>query len=592
MFDPYDATQIRRLNKAVRASYRKLDSFRRQRRDLVREYAGPYYGDNANYTEDQPVNMLALTVEIYLMLLAGSNPKVLLPTTRLDLLPDIADLEAIVNKELADMRFDKTLRRWVQEAMFCCGVLKCGLVDSGYVELVPGEPLPGQDYFAEVVDFDDFVFDTDANSWERITFLGDRYKVDYEALIRSGEYDVQAKAAVKPFNSDVSRDDGDRASTISITQTSENQQEESFRTQAEVWDIALPEEGIIVTIPDAPEVLAPLKVVEWSGASNSPYHVLRFHDVPGNAMPLPPGALLKSLNKTLNGLYRKMVRQAQRQKTLGLYRAGEADEADKIRKANDGDLVGVSNPDTVTEISFGGASQENMAFALQVRQAYGEIAGNIDALGGLGPQADTARQDAMLTSTVSRKAAKMSLVVVDATVEVIRTLIHHVINDPLKSYSAMRPIAGTGVEMLAEMTPGDRAFSLGDFGVEIQPYSMQYRSPGERAADIRQLLAEVVFPMLPVLQGQGVDLKLQSLFELLGKYMDLPELVNLFEFAAPVMQSPDEAGGAPQVSHRTYERVSRPGASAQGNARTMMQLLSGGNPQQSEQAAITRPTGT
>ena len=589
MFDPHDSLQVRRLNNAVRASHKKLESFRKQRRDLIKEFAGPYYGDNSQI-EEQPVNMLALTVDIYLMLLAGSNPKVLLPTWRQDLLPDIADLEAIVNQELGAMRFDKTLRRWVQEAIFCIGVLKCGLVDSDYVELIPGEPMPSQEYFAEVVDFDDFVFDTEATSWDRITFLGDRYKVDYDALMQSHEFPIKARASVRPLDNDISAE-SDRASDIGISQTSENQQEEVFKRTANVWDICLPEEKLIITLPDSPNVVAPLKVVEWNGSTTSPYHVLRFMDVPGNPMPLPPGSLLTSLNRTLNALYRKMIRQAQRQKTLGLYRAGEQDDAKKIQDASDGELIGVSNPDTVTQVSYGGASQENLAFALQVRQAFGEIAGNIDALGGLGPQAETARQDAMLAQTVSKKAAKMSLVVVDATTEVLKSLIHHILTDPARTYTATRPISGTSIELLAELVPGDRPFTLDDFRIEVQPYSMTYRSPQERAADLKGIFVELIFPMLPTFQEQGINVKIQSLFELLAKYMDLPELYQLFEFTAPTMLPGDDQIQQPQVSHRTYERINRSASTSRGNAATMMQLAAGGNPQPKQMAALSRPTG-
>ena len=588
MFNPSDPDQVQRLNKAVRASHRKMESFRKQRLDLIREFSGPYYGDNT--VEEQPVNMLALTVDIYLMLLAGSNPKVLLPTWRQDILPEIADLEAIINRELGEMRFDRTLRKWVQEAIFCIGILKCGLVDGDYVELIPGEPMPAQNYFAEVVDFDDFVYDTDASSWDRITFLGDRYQVDYDAIMASDEFPSLAKASLKPYEM---HDQEDRASQIGIEQGSENQQEESFIRKAYVWDICLPEEGLIVTIADNPGAVVPLKVVEWNGTTNSPYHVLRFMDVPGNAMPLAPGALLKSLNRTLNALYRKMVRQANRQKSLALYRLGAGDDAKKIQDASDGELVGVSSVDNVQQVSFGGASQENLAFALQIRQTFGEVAGNIDALGGLGPQADTARQDAMLAQTVSKKAAKMSLVVVDATVEVIKSLIHHVVNDPVRTYTTTRPIQGTSLEALAELSPGDRPFSLDDFRVEVQPYSMSYRSPSERAGDLKGVFLELIFPMLPALQQQGVNVKLQALFELLAKYLDLPEIYQLFEFAAPVMVGGDgsEQTQQPQVSHRTYERVNRSGATSRGNAATMMQLAAGGNPQQAQQAKLSQPTG-
>lgn len=309
-------------------------------------------------------------------------------------------------------------------------------------------------------------------------------------------------------------------------------------------------------------------------------------------MPLPPGQVLKSLNKSLNALYRKLVAQAKRQKSLGLYRHGEQDDAERIKNANDGELIGVSHPDTVKEVNFGGAAQENLAFAITIRDLFSMLAGNLDAMGGLGPQSDTASQDRMIQNTVSQKSAKMAESVVEATTELIRDIVHHIWNDPIRSYRAQRQIAGTDVFVDSQLSPGERFGRFEDFDIKIEPYSMVYRSPNQRASEIVQILTQVAFPMMPFLQQQGVGVNIQRLFEYLAKYMSLPELQHIFEFIQPPMPgSGGEEARQPQVSHRTYERVNRPGATRQGNDRTMTQMLMGGNPQKSQVAALGRPTG-
>lgn len=558
---------------------------------MVSEYVGSYYG-NADVACEMPTNFLSLLVDTYVMHLAGSNPQVLLPTARKDILPFVADLESIVNKELKEMNFDKTIRRWVLEAIFSIGILKCGLVDSDYVEVIPGQPQPSQDYFADIVDLDDFVFDTEASSWDRITFIGDRYKVDYDQLMESPSFSDEGKASLK-VREDMFEEDGERVSDIGIDESADGD-ESSFKKTAWVWDICLPEEGLIVTIAenDQDSITAPLKVIEWDGVSNSPYHCLWFSDVPGNLMPLAPGQVVRSLNKSLNALYVKMVNQARRQKTLGLFRHGETDDAKRIQTADDGDLVPVSDPSTVNEVNFGGASQENLAFAIHARDLFSQLAGNLDAMGGLGPQSDTFRQDALISSTVSKKTAKMSLAVVDATTEVIRDFVYRIWTDPLKSYSATRPVSGTSVEVEAQLLPGERFGSFHDFDIRIEPYSMTYKSPQERSSDIVQLLMNVVFPIMPMLQQQGIGLNLQRVMEILSKYMSLPELQLMFEFiSVPLPGTNDDGATQPQMTHRTYERISRPGASRQGNDQTMQQILMGGNPQESQVAALSRPTG-
>lgn len=587
--NPENPTQVRLLFGAVKAAHRKLEGPRNARQELIKEYVGKVHGDSGDGAQEMPVNMLALMVDVYLMTLAGNTPQVILPTPRQDLLPYIADLEAIVNQELQDMRLGKTIRRWVQEAIFSMGVLKSGLVDSEYIEILPGEPQPLQEYFAEVVDFDDFVYDVDAKSWDKIGFIGDRYVVDYDAIIDSDAYDPAGKRFLKIREE--AYDEEIRASSLIISEEPEALSE-SWRKTCYLWDICLPEQGIILTLADSHDTSVPLKVSEWTWPSTSPYKTLWFTDVPGNTMPLPPGQVLKSLNKSLNALYRKLVEQAKRQKTLGLFRHGESDDAERIQKANDGDLVPVSHPDSVKEIAFGGAAQENLAFAITIRDLFSMLAGNLDAMGGLGPQADTARQDAMIQSQVSQKSAKMAEAVVDATTELIRDIVHHIWNDPIRSYHAQRQIAGTEVFVQADLSPGERFGNFEDFDIKIEPYSMTYRSPNARASEMVQLLTQVAFPMLPFLQQQGIGINIQRLFEYLSKYMSLPELQHIFEFIQPPLPgSSGQESRQPQVSHRTYERVNRPGATRAGNDRTMAQLLMGGNPQQSQVAALGRPTG-
>ena len=594
MFDPYDAKQLQQLDKAVRASHKKLEPHRDARRELVRDFVGTAYGTDFCRRE-MPVNMLSLMVDVYLMNLAGDSPQVLLPTARKDILPYIADLEAIVNKELRDMQFDKTLRKWVLEAIFSMGILKCGLVDADYIEVIPGQPQPSQEYFADLVDFDDFSYDTESSSWDRVTFMADRYRVDYEALMGSEHFDEQGKIGLRLDEADWETTP-ERTSDFSTEgESSETAQDSAFRKTTWVWDICLPEEGIVVTIADNADdtVFAPLKVVEWDGVSNTPYHCLWFTDVPGNAMPLPPGQVVKSLNRTINALYRTLVQQAKRQKTIGVYRYGDEQEAKRVQNARDGELVGLQDPTNVQEVSFGGASPENLAFTIQARDLFSLMAGNLDAMGGLGPQSETFRQDAMIAQTVSKKSARMSRAVVDATTEVVRDFVYRLWNDPLNYYTTTRPIAGTRVQVQAELIPGVRYGEFHEFDIRIEPYSMQYKSPQERGSDIIQLLTNVVFPMMPFLQQQGIGVNLQHVFEMLSKYLSLPELQLIFEFIGAPLPGTGRDGEAkqPQVSHRTYERVSRPGATRQGNDQTMQQILMGGNPQQAERAALGRPTG-
>jgi hypothetical protein len=583
MLDPNRPKDLQRIYEAVRACRRQLASARRKRRELIQDFVGSAYPQEWMVQTDMPVNMLAVMMDIYTMQLAGSNPRVILPTPRKELLPFAADLEAVVNQELEDMQFSKTLRRWVQEAMFCMGILKSGLVDGEYIEIIPGSPQPTQQYFLDLVDFDDFVFDLDAVYWDRVSFMGDRYKVNFDYLVQDDRYPAEARSQVKPREYGQPEDD-EGSSEIFFNRGSEYGIERHLKRTAWVWDIALIEEGLIVTMADSAAAKVPLKVVEWDGPTRSPYHILSFSDVPSNILPLAPGQVVKSLNRAMNALFRKLIEQARRQKTLGMYRAGDQDDVEKIQQAEDGHLIGVSNPEVVKEINFGGANPQNMAFAMQIRDLFSMVAGNLDALGGLGPQSETYRQDAMIANTVSNKVAKMQVSVTDATVEVIRDLVARIWQDPLRTYETRRGVAGTDVEIAVALGPGDRQGSFEDFDIRIEPFSMQYRSPRERADEITALMTNLVFPVMPLLQQQGVYVDLQRLLETLAKYRSLPELNHIFQYQAPPMPgSAGEEPRQPDTGKRTYEHVSRP-SGAGGANQQMKNLMSAG---QSDQMSVT-----
>jgi hypothetical protein len=185
----------------------------------------------------------------------------------------------------------------------------------------------------------------------------------------------------------------------------------------------------------------------------------------------------------------------------------------------------------------------------------------------------------------------MARQVIDATTGVIRDFLYRIWTDPINTYQAIRPIPGTDFQVDARLNPGERHGTFEDFDIQIVQYSMQHKSPQERANEIIQLLTQVVFPILPLIQQQGIGLNLQRTFEILSKYMSLPELQLMFEFIGVPMPGSGADAKAPQVSHRTYERVNRPGATRQGNDQTMQQLLMGGNPQSSQRAALGRSTG-
>ncbi len=77
---------------------------------------------------------------------------------------------------------------------------------------------------------------------------------------------------------------------------------------------------------------------------------------------------------------------------------------------------------------------------------------------------------------------------------------------------------------------------------------------------------------------------------IVAKYADFEELAEIIKWND---QSPDKMAGVPSGSGKgstTTESIRRsiPGSSPQGNSQVLQQLLSGGNPQQAQQASLGR----
>ena len=444
------------------------------------------------------------------------------------------------------------------------------------------------------VSLDDWVHDMTAHGHEETDYCGHRYRMSLEQAKNEKSFNKSIRenlTAMDDYNYNESGDE--RLSTL--TQGA-SQHEGQLEDKIELWEIWLPKERLIVTLgPNEGD--KPLKVVEWNGPPNplGPYHLLYFNEVDGNSMPLAPAMLWRGLHDVSNGLMRKLVREAQRYKVVGLTRGVDSEDAERIRTASDGEIVGVDNPEAIQEKMFGGIDQRNFAFMLQIKQLFSWQAGNLDLMGGLGAQSETATQDQLLHASASQRMSGMQDEVRIFTKKVMRDWGFHLWSDPVESYPIRlnsQPLGPVDTFLTPEER-GTHDYLLHE--IDVEPHSMQFVSPQERMAKLNQILTGVVIPSLPMMSEQGLGIDYKELLNTYSRYADLPELKDIIVGLEDVPPGSDEMGpgaperpGMPSSTHRVNERVSRPGASPRGAEQTLVNTLMGGNPQQSEQNAMAR----
>lgn len=552
-----------RLCEAIQRSRYVLKKFREERFDAVKQYLGRHWSEEAATQNIVPVNLISLYCQIVGRSLIAKEPRVMLSTFEQGSKPTVSVMEKWVNSQIEKIDLAGTLQRVVLDALFSVGICKVALATQEDAASLGFEVQGGQPY-AECVDLDDFVFDTHARVMRQSSFIGHRYRcplVAARAMGYKGGKKLEASQD-QPFNAE-----GDeRVSALQRMPYAANSDE--FEEMVDLWEIYLPRHKLVVTLADdymtgagTDNDVKPLKVLPWVGPYCGPYHVLGFGVVPGNAMPKAPIMDLIDLHVAVNNIFRKLLRQAERLKTLDLVAMGDTETGERIKNANDGDVVPVADPSKVTRLMTGGPVAELQAFGIAMRDLFSWLAGNLEMMGGLAQQAKTLGQEELLAKSSSAGVADKQDQTVKFASSVINALCWFYHHHPQQEMKVLHDIPGLPKPLARRIGPQQRQqIPWEDLGVKIDPYSLRHQTPEQRAQALVQLVTQIVMPMAQIAQQQGVALDMHALLGKLGKYMDMPDLAEILTIQEPPAQEPTGGGeepGMPAQTKRTYERVNR-----------------------------------
>ena len=578
---------IKRLQLAINWSYRQLKPFRENDLAAMRQYVGRHYSNNGS-GKKVPFSLLELAVSTYTQRLSGGKPKSLWTTPHDILRPQTKKLQMGTNHLLGEIDFADTLTDVIQGGFFSMGILKIGL-DLRSQQEWNGFLHDVMQPFADSVTLDNWVHDMSSTRWDKVQFCGDRYSVlldDAKEMFEHGD-------KLKPINDT----EGYGASEDKLKEMTQGSSinREFYREIGEVWDIWDPRTQKIITLAagegDPADVSGEaLHTMDWNGPERGPYRLLRFNRVRGNIMPLPPVALWRDMHELANNIMRKLDRQARRQKTVfGVVPGGEPDGNTTIQ-ANDGEMVKLLSSKSVVPMNFPGIEPQQLAFLIQIKNMSSWLWGNLDALGGLSPQADTLGQDRLLTASASQRLVKMQNTVLDFTEEAIFSLATLLYTDPFMTLP--QTARSGGVDVPVFWTPQDREADILQYNMTLEPYSLQYRSPSERLEVIRQTMLQMIAPFMPAMQAQGINVDFEAMMKIVGDYSGMDEFKEILVYSNPrggeegpvrPMQSPNTT--------RTNVRINRPGATSQGKDDAMIGNLLGQGQQSAVANQASRPTG-
>lgn len=587
MFDPENQREVVRLHDAVEWSYGALEYARNYVDDAVRAYVGMHYGADAFALGREPVPapLMEMFVDVVTRDLAARNPAVSISTPHLALDSYSKNFELALNDLIRDIDLATTLREAAKDFLFMCGAVKVGR----------GEDWDGSlTTYCRAIQYHDIVYDMSSCSIRDSEFVGNYYREDYDAVMDSDLFDPEAKGFLSPtpLSGTIERggESGDRH--IRELELGGSFDAEELGDKIELVDLFLPRDMLFITMPVGMPLV--LRAFYWEGPRKAwPYHFLMGERVPGQVNGMPATMPIIDLHHIANQNLTKLADQAERQKqVLGFAGIAETD-ARAIQGAMDGSIIRMNSPDNVREFSFGGADPGTLNFFLQVKDMFSWASGNLDALGGLGPQSGTLGQDEMLQQTSSKKVSALQEDFFNFTTDIVKHLAWYEWTDDVRVRQLTRTIPGTDIKIPVVWAPETRQGAFLDYDISIEPYSMQMKTPTERANQIDYIMQQYVLPMIPYLEQQGIVVDFGALLKTIARLRGIDELNHILLYGAGPMGVDDpgivgsqpSAGGAPKpaMTTRRYERVSRPGKTRQGADRAMMDILMGaGNAQEAK----------
>lgn len=583
---PSRPLDIARLRRAVTANWRLMAPFRDKRRQQIKQLLGRNFSDDG-FRESIPMNLIALAYSVHVHNLVANRPRVLVTTKIRELQPTATDFQVSVDLLMKEIEIVQSLRRCAAAGLFGLTFAKMAICDDGSQDpqKVAGQP------FLEDIDLDDLVVDMQKR-WSQVAFIGNLYGIAEDEL-RGNDLYIQSvvdKLRPQPDESRLNVDGSEHISTLSVGSGID---EEPYTRTIDVIDVWIPRDKLLITLPRA-DINEALRVVEWDGPEHGPYHKLAFLEAPGQLMPLTPAAQWYDQHVLANALYRKVARQALRQKTvLGAVAEG-LDDADRILKADDGDILKLRVQGGAQEYSFGGPQQAVLAMSVMAKDLFAYFAGNLDSYGGLSPQADTLGQDQLIHETASRQLKAMQDRMVEFTEQIVRDLAYYRWHDPIRTDNVTKRIEGVDFDFQSQFGPASKLGMFFNYQFEVVPYSMQHRTPAMRLQTMLQMLEKVIMPTTPLMQQQGLGLDVREMIRTIANYSDMYELNNWLRY------SPESGGGhladeerepLPSIlsgnRDRTVTRINRPDRTRRAADYALTQTLLGGGVQDSEAMAAT-----
>lgn len=534
----------------------------------VKRRVGTHYSDHGS-TSKQPIQLLGLFLDVFQSFLVPNNPRASVGTKFEELKPAVASLELAMNHLIAnEIDLQSTLETIAIEGLTSVACAKIA-VGGGNIQEIYGEWYDIGQVFVESIGLDNLVVDMQVTDPRHFAYIGDRYRIPLKYVLDSPLYhDTDDLTVTHKLN--YNEDGSSRVSEI--TQSGAGRDE--YKDYIELWDMYIPDENIIVTVPAMQDKV--IREQEWIGPEGGPYELLSFQKIQDNCMPYAPILDLIDLHDLANEVYRKAQNKISRQKTISVVRGGADEDGNRVVAADDGDMIKLDHPDSIKEIAMGGDVERVLPMFLSALDQFDKHSGNLNSLGGLAAQSATLGQDELLARGASGKPARYQNKFTKYTKRILYHIAWHLYNDPFVKIPIVKKLKGSdGVPswFTPEVAEGDFI----EYNIDIDAFSMQDQSPGEKIGKMLPYVTQVLIPAIQSGMAPGAIIHLDKINATVAKYWDMDEINEFVTFGPPSEEKPvgTNPRQAPNTT-RTNIRENRSEATQPGqDANLMLQMMQG-----------------
>jgi len=573
---------IKSLHDQIAMAEKEMETFRKQNKERQALYSGHGYGINEEEV-DTPLNVYNLALRIYQRRLISGDPRVNVRSRSPKARSEAYELSLACEQLFREIGLKGTMKEVVHQGLESVGIVKVAVTPRAMNESL-GFLHDAEQPFCDPVLLENFAYDTNAKRWEEIDWCGDRYRLPLDDLLNDPMWDQEVVATMDTKESrqdeDLRQSPGEES--VQRMGVQDSVFRDDLRQYVTVWDVWLPREGLLITIPDGKG--QPLRVVEWKGPENGPYHLLCFDPIPGNIMPVSPGSHLESLAKLLNRAIRKLGNQLDRQKTNPTITPAAANAGDDktIQDCQDGDVLQLMDPKNTGEIRSGGIDQQSYAFTQGLISLFSWLGGNLDSLGGLASNAETASQQEMENAGANSLIDELSDKFTGFLQRVTTDLAWYIYSDPQGTRKLIKRLEGTDWEIPVQWGPERRTREFFLFEFEVDPFSIHTRTPAQRLRMIMDLIPRATqIAQAKMLFAQvGDELDTEAMWRLITRYTGLTELSELIRSSGePITATPGRmdrmpSSNVPGMPHEYIRRnVSSGGSPAEGPGQQALEMM-------------------